>query len=42
MVSGQENVPEDILEASDTNFLKNFTADKKAFLTSKNKDIIWE
>jgi hypothetical protein len=42
MVSGQENVPEDLLEVSETNFLKNFTGDKKAFLASKNKDIIWE
>jgi hypothetical protein len=42
MGSGQENVPEDLLEVSDTNFLKNFTSDKKEFLASKKKDIIWE
>jgi hypothetical protein len=42
MISGQENVPEDILEQSDTNFLKNFTSDKKAFISPKNKDLLWE
>ena len=41
VVSGQQNVSEDILEESDTNFLKNFTSENKAFIAAKHKDIIW-
>ena len=42
LISGQENVDEDLLEESNSNFLKLYTNDNKAFLSSKNKDLTWE